>query len=132
VTVNDNGPFTFAFDTGSPTTVLDADIAAKLGISKGQVRQFAGAGEGGIDAWSARGVRSRLGGVKAGNSETWIMPLDAEIGPDSGREVRGLVGNFMGKAYTVEIDYPAGRLRVFDADRYEWNGEGKLFDVNYQ
>lgn len=131
VTVQGLGPVAFSFDTGSPETILDSGLARELGLPKGPTTRMTGAGEGSATAWLTYNVNIELDAVRAGRRATWTLPLDSEVGPAFGRRISGLIGNYMGHSHTVELDYPAGRLRLFDAARYEYRGEGTPVQVKY-
>lgn len=130
-TVNGAGPFPFVFDSGSPPVVLDEDLANQLEIERGPEFQVGGAGASTMRGAMARGVRIGRDGLNLGQQQTIVMPLTRFLGPTSGMPIAGLLGNYLGRRYTLEIDYDKSVLRFYDPDEYEYDGPGHMLDARF-
>ena len=98
-------------DTGLSRTGFDHDWASTPGLS--------------IAETDSTGVVTsfRLGGLELPDQRVVLYRLDA-LSAASGRPERGLVGHDVLHRFTVEIDYPRQRVRLFDASHYEYRGHG--------
>src|SRR5574338_497640 len=65
----------------------------------------------------------RLGEVEIPNHHVVLYRLGA-LSAASGRPERGLLGNDVLHRFTVEIDYPLQRLRLYDPSQYAYSGRG--------
>ena len=98
-------------DTGLSRTALDHDWASTSGVpiaeteSTGVVTSF------------------RLGGLELSNQRVVLYRLGA-LSAASGRPERGLLGHDVLHRFTVEIDYPLQRVRLYDASQYDYRGHG--------
>lgn len=89
VSVNGKGPYTFLFDTGADTTVLDARVARKLGLGmsgKAPMRMFAGR----VEVPLARVERISLASWSDGPVEVVCADLAGMFGLPE--EVEGILG----------------------------------------
>jgi hypothetical protein len=126
VTVNDQGPFAFVIDTASPPTVMDSDLAARLGIELEGAMPVGGAGEGLMMASLAKGVTLKVGDFPAPRRPVWALSLNSKLGFFNGHELMGLIGNDIVQRYITTIDY-AGRKAVFREPRgFKYEGAGAV------
>lgn len=125
VLINGTGPHDFLLDTGSPVTAVDRDLARKLGLEVESVGTASGAGGDSVPAGRIRGVGVRLAGEEAADEDgVYVLPLDSLMSPRSDRTVAGVVGYPFFSDRVVELDFPAGSLRVHRPDRYRYTGPG--------
>lgn len=125
VTVNGSGPHEFLLDTGSPVTALDRGLAERLGLEVEFVGTASGAGGDSVPAGRVEGVGVRMAGEEAAPEEgTYVLPLDSLMSPMSDRTVDGVVGYPFFRGRVVELDFPAGTLRVHHPERYRYTGSG--------
>lgn len=129
VVVNGKGPYSFAFDTGCSIAAIDARVADEVGLKPFAKYESRGAGEGAAASAWLSDVHVTLAGMKASGSAGTHIHLNEIVGPTTGRRLDGLVGNELAFLYTVEIDYPARMLRLFDRDSYEYHGPGRVVPV---
>jgi hypothetical protein len=97
VTANGSGPYDFVFDTGSESTLIDADLARQLGIAPvDRVR---------LESSNGPAVLTRtfaviaLGPARVLNSEVLVGPMNALHSLD--RKIRGMVG----QSFLRHFDY---------------------------
>lgn len=124
VLVNGSGPHRFLLDTGSPVTAIDRDLAERLGLAIEPLGTASGAGGDSVPAGRVRGVAVRIRGVEAAPDELAVLPLDSLMSPAADRTVDGVVGFPFFRGRIVELDFPAGSLRVHDPRRYSYSGSG--------
>ena len=112
VYANGRGPFQFAIDTGTSTTVIAPQLAKELEVQSSP----AGAGTTGgapID-FSAGVLRSfHLGEVKTDNMAVVVADFFDTLSTAVGAKLDGIIGyNFL-RDYKVLIDYPGETLTLF-------------------
>lgn len=107
-----NGDSTWLmFDTGLSHTGVDRDWARTIALAA-------------PESASATTVdRLRLGEVELRDVTIALYPLRG-LSEASGRPQRGLLGHDVLQRFTVDIDYPARRIRLLDATRYRYAGGG--------
>ena len=104
-------------DTGLSRTGLDRDWAATIHAvpvaTAGQVAETA----------SAVVATIRLGDLELPDHQVALYPLRG-LSEASGRLQQGLLGHDVLQRFTIEIDYPQRRVRLFDPARYHYAGPG--------
>lgn len=129
VRIGEHGPYWFAVDTGSPTTVLDTDVAKALEIQPRGASMTGGAGQGGMLGGIAEVADITLGPVPVLSRTVLIIPVQSSLSPYDGRVLQGLVGNDTLAKHVVEIDYAAHVLRFREPAAYEYHGDGAVIPV---
>jgi predicted aspartyl protease len=108
---NGRGPFQFAIDTGTSTTVIAPQLVSQLGLDMSP----AGAGTtGGAPVnFNAGTLKSfQVGGVKIDNMAVVVADFFAMLSAAVGANLDGIVGyNFL-RNYRVVIDYPGETLTL--------------------
>jgi predicted aspartyl protease len=110
VTIDGRGPFRFALDTGASSSLLDATVAARIGIRPiSQATQRVHGIAGVIDA-----QRIRIGSWRVGSVElppSVILTADLSFGP--GSAPAGLLGSdVLSEFRAVTIDYRNATLTL--------------------
>jgi predicted aspartyl protease len=109
---NGRGPFQFAIDTGTSTTVITPDLAKQLGVETSPV----GAGTTGgahVDFSGGSLGPFQLGGAKIDNMSVVVADFFTMLNAAVGANLDGIVGyNFL-RNYKVVIDYPGETLTLF-------------------
>ncbi len=104
-------------DTGLSRTGLDRDWAGLIHATPvataGQVAETA----------SAVVDTIRLGDLELPDHQVALYPLRG-LSEASGRLQQGLLGHDVLQRFTIEIDYPQRRVRLFDPARYHYAGPG--------
>lgn len=103
--VNGSKALPFAFDTGSTTSLIDARVARRLGI-----RAARRPGPGGPSFARARSLA--VGRAEARDLELIIRDLSG-ISRQVGLELAGIIGFNWMEQFVFEIDFRAGRLRIW-------------------
>jgi hypothetical protein len=105
------------FDTGLSHTGFDREWAALGGAA------VTPAATGAAGPASVVVDRLRLGDLELRHYSSALYSLRG-LSEASGRLERGLIGHDVLERFTVEIDYPARRVRLFDPARYRYAGSG--------
>lgn len=124
VLINGTGPHEFLLDTGSPVTVLDRGLVRKLGLEPRSIGYASGAGGDSVPASRVEGVAVRLGAEDVAPDGAVVLPLDSLMSPAADRTVDGVVGYPFFRSRVVELDFPAGSLRVHEPATYAYRGPG--------
>lgn len=111
VTINGKGPFTFAVDTGASTSLVDSDVASRVGLSSvGRSQSIQGVG--GVE----RAVPVRPSSWSAGAIKLPVLTIFAAQMPTGrrGADLEGLLGsdvwNSIGR---FTLDYRSSTLTVY-------------------
>jgi hypothetical protein len=131
VRVNGSGPLRFLLDSAAARSVVDRQTAEKLGlriIELGQ--QVVGSAEAAVRAAASPNVEFDAGGARW-TSHAGVVPLDV---PSSsiGRRYDGVLGYDLMSAFVVEVDYAAGRMSLYDPEKYEYAGKGHILPIRLQ
>ncbi len=105
----------FLLDTGASAHILDSDLAGELGLEIEWTGTTGGAGAGRIPLGWAEGGSWRLGDLELPVDRVRTLPLDSVIGPTTGIRESGIVGGPLFGDHVVELDFEAGRVRVWPA-----------------
>ena len=98
------------FDTGLSRTGLDREWVAAHGAL--------------ADTAATTDIRSlRLGGLELSDSSAALYRLGG-LSEAAGRLQQGLLGHDVLHRFTVEIDYPTHRVRLYDPATYRYGGPG--------
>jgi len=128
--IGDSGPLSFMLDTGFDTSVLNADVAARLGMKLAEVKSEAAPG-GAIDVGMLPPVTLGIGALRIEGVRLSTVPLTSLAG-FVGRPLDGILGHDVLESRVVEIDYPARRLRFRAAEGYEHEGPGQVLPVTFR
>ncbi len=121
--IGDSDPVWLTLDSGASGSILDADLAASLGLQTTGRPQITGSG-GAVEGAYARGVTVHLAGVRLADQTFLTMPLDFLSGP-TGRRTAAILGYNLFSRLTVEIDYRAQEIRLHDPSTFVYEGSGE-------
>ena len=113
VRVNGQGPYRMLVDTGTSPSVIDRDVALKLGLKLGAVGNGSGAGTAEIRAQETLFDTLDVGSLHASKVEALsvdLAPIKAKLGPT----LIGVLGYSLFRGRIVQFDYPHGKLRFLD------------------
>jgi predicted aspartyl protease len=109
--VNGRGPFPFAIDTGTSTTLIRPGLAARLGVSLSPGSPMTGGG-GAIASSNGVAASFQIGEAIVTDLEVMAVGFLEMISAVIGTPLDGIVGlNFL-KRFAVTIDYPRSGLRL--------------------
>jgi hypothetical protein len=131
VRVNGSGPLRFLLDSAAVRSVVDRETAEKLGLQIVELgRQVVGSAEAAVRAAASPNVEFDAGGARWTN-HAGVVPLDV---PSSsiGRRYDGVLGYDLMAAFVVEVDYAAGRMSLYDPEKYEYSGKGLILPIRLQ
>lgn len=129
VLVNGSGPHNFLLDTGSPVTALDRGLAERLGLEVEAAGMASGMGGDSVPAGRVEGVTVRLEGEEAAPEEAWVLPLDSLMSPAADRTVDGVVGYPLFRDRVLDVDFPAGSVRVHQPGPFRYAGSGHRLEM---
>ena len=125
--INDSEPVAFFLDTGFDFSIIDAEIASKLGLTFIETKDEAQPG-GSVEMSRLSPVSLSIGGLKIDNVHLTAAPLSGAAS-FVGRKFGGILGHDVLERYVVDIDYPNRRLRFLAADSWEHSGPGQILPV---
>jgi hypothetical protein len=121
-------PLWFLLDTGSASTLLDLTAARAAGIPLGARLEARGGGSGSMAGAQLTGATIRIAETGATISVPAALDLSGLAGYE-GRMPQGILGqDFIGRS-VVAIDYHARQIRLYDADRFHYAGDGTRVPV---
>lgn len=104
----------FVVDTGATIHLIDRDVAAKAAVSGGQAVPLAGGGSGTVETRWVDGLTLATGDLKWDGQRAALAPL----GYPERKHFAGLLGAPILMRYTVQFDFPATVMRLFDPSGY--------------
>ncbi|KOV52045.1 hypothetical protein ADL00_38425 [Streptomyces sp. AS58] len=110
VIIEGRGPFWFALDTGASTSVVDEDVADRVGLERtGERRSVSGIlGTGEVPV--ARVDRWEVGDIRLDPGEVTVIDLGP---PRGGGGIQGLLGSDVLSAFgSITVDYDDGVLTI--------------------
>ncbi len=108
--VNGTGPFNFIFDTGAGISLLDPQLARRLGVESGEIKEGRVAG-GRVEVSLSRVDSLSVGGELVEDLQVALLDL-GDLRKATGSAVDGDLGyNFL-KHFAVTLDYQARELRL--------------------
>lgn len=118
-------------DSGAGATVADTEVATKAGANKLQEIVAGGAGANAVKAYVVSGLKLSLDGTEITHPIQVILPL-APMTSMEGRPLETILGYDFFIRYRVEIDYAAGRLRLFDAKDESTPAGASVATIDFQ
>ena len=125
--IGDQGPFRFLLDSGATGTVIDANLARRIGLktTKAYTRGSTAAG-------SRVTAASVPGGIRFSFTSDFHIQVDRVITApftDSGLTIvgehfDGILGSAIFHQYVVAVDYNRGTLQFHDPPSYRYQGKG--------
>lgn len=129
-TIGDSGPLSFMLDTGFDVSVLNTDVAARLGLKAAEVKSEAAPG-GAVEVGALPPATLSIGALRVEGLRLSTVPLTPLAG-FVGRPLDGVLGHDVLASRVVEIDYPERRLRFRSAEGYQHEGPGQVLPVTFQ
>jgi predicted aspartyl protease len=108
--VNRQGPFVFALDTGSSTTVVSPELAQRLGMETVAIPDVTAGGGHTIRASAGRVGSLAIGGTMVRDLPVMVADFLSMLSEVVGTKVDGILGYNLLKGFRVMIDYPNGIL----------------------
>lgn len=114
VKVNGEGPYPFALDTGTSTTIVSPEVAEKSGIKAREVSEATGGG-GKVRLVLARADSLAIGTATLLDVRIAIPDFLPKLSRAAGAKLEGIIGYSFLKEFLVRIDYPRSTLRLVKA-----------------
>ncbi len=126
VTMNGSRPLHFVLDAGSPFTLLNTGVPQTVGFGVESEKTL----ENGfvLRTYMPKACVRTLG-VTLSDIGIGDIELD-HVSAVEGTRVDGLIGGELFQKYVVRIDYMGSRVDVFDADTYNYRGDGTVLPLN--
>jgi hypothetical protein len=109
VHIGEEGPYSFAIDTGASNSVIDRSVAEELEL------EVVGEAQGVMGVTGAtEAVRVQVTDWRAGDVDLGARPIIAlDLGSDGGHGLQGLIGSdVLSEFGAITVDYTAGVLRL--------------------
>lgn len=114
VSVNDGGPYAFAIDTGTSTTVISSELAQELHVITKPISPVT-TGSSHVEAAGANLSSLRIGQAAQNDLDVIVAGFLGMLSSVIGTKLDGVIGyNFL-RHYKVAIDYPGEMLSLFTA-----------------
>lgn len=134
VRIRDQGPLRFMLDTGSPSSVIDTDVAKRIGLETGSANTRRGTAAG-----SQVTAASVKGGVDFQLAPGFVVHVDKVIAAPFtqsgkimiGEHFDGILGSAIFHQFVVEVDYAKRMLTLHNAARYRYDGAGSVIDLDF-
>jgi len=111
----------FDLDTGATHSIVDAAAAKQLGLATRGVGRLRGAGAGTVPITRLAPLTIRVGDVSFAPRDPIAVDL-SHVG--SAIEEGGLLGFDFYERYVVDVDYDAGRVRLYNPANFRYRGSG--------
>ena len=118
-------------DTGSSAMILDANVAAALGLTVTPAGSTTGAGKNSLRVGRAHDVMLRVGGVPLGPTDVSVSEIDSLLGPSQGRGAPGIIGARFFMEHVVEIDFARSEIQLHDPKRWVYAGKGVALPLTF-
>jgi hypothetical protein len=115
-TVNETGPFWFAFDSGAHDTLVDPFIVQQAHIALKQATStITGTGEGEVSVAHANPIALEIQNLRLNIADPLVIDVSSADVP---KWVHGIIGAALLDSYAVEVDPDKPSLLVFEASNY--------------
>ena len=128
VEVNNQGPFTFVFDTGAEDTISPV-LAKALHVSVAGASPVGGAGAGVEQAGYAGGLTLSLGGLILRNQTLHVLPPVGKGTVDF--QVDGVIGAEVSRRVVTRIDYAARTISFIDPNAFDARKAGTAVPIDF-
>jgi predicted aspartyl protease len=127
VSVNDEGPFDFIFDTGAGTSLLSTELAKQLDVRIIGAKEGQSAG-GKVSVSLAKVDSLAVGEIRLPDLDVGIVDL-SHVGKTIGARIDGDLGYNFIKHFRITIDYRNLEIRFDDPKRIEHFGKAPLTEI---
>jgi hypothetical protein len=118
----------FILDTGAGGTSLDLNVARQLGVHLGQTFTVGGAGAGRVAGARVEDASVTLDGSSIVQPVVTAIDL-SRLPAREGHRMDGILGYDFIARYVLAIDYERSELRIYDRDRFHYDGSGMSVPV---
>jgi predicted aspartyl protease len=123
VSVNEEGPFAFIFDTGG-NAVISTKLAEGLHLSAGNTETGTGTGEKPVTAVDTTVRELQMGDLRLSNIAFHAISLDDAPAVFGNQPLDGIIGFPILEQLIVEVDYETNRLRLTLPSAYRPRNSG--------
>ncbi|HET9003468.1 MAG TPA: aspartyl protease family protein, partial [Gemmatimonadaceae bacterium] len=126
---SDTTTYWFILDSGAQPTIIDANVAAALGLKVREAGSVTGAGTHSLRQGRAQGVSLSVGGVALGPMEVRVSEIDSLLAPSQGRGAPGIIGSRFFIEHVVEIDFGSSLVTLHAARDWRYDGSGTVLPL---
>lgn len=125
-TINGQGPYNLLLDTGVDPAGIDLAVAEATGlpVDRGDENEAEGVGSDRVAIYPAMVEGMQLAGLDIASFPAAAMDL-TQLGERLGKPLHGILGYAFLQGRMVEIDYPAGTVRLWHEEGYDRCGAGQ-------
>jgi len=132
LTVNGNPGFTFLFDTGTSTNILNLQTSQRLGLNPESIRKEKdlGLGDGKVATAAAKNVDVEMGNVRVANALD-VVDLHG-LEQVNGHRMDGILGFPLLEHFVVELDFQNQILTLQPVKHYKYHGRGEILILSHK
>jgi predicted aspartyl protease len=126
--VNARGTLKFLLDTGGSGSVIDKDLAIKLGLNiENAVASVSGNPS--MEVGVVRDAAVHVGSIQF-HRQLMATPL-SQLEEIFGCELDGILGGDFVRRYVVELDYERDLMRIYDPTGFQYEGAGTALQLSF-
>jgi hypothetical protein len=131
VTVPNAGEQWFILDTGASGTVVDAGLAARMGLHTSDTTRTTGVGRNTVAQSIAPRTHFVVGSASLDVEHPVVMPIDSLLRPYTGRAAPGIIGAQLFREHVVDIDFDSKTVTLHDPATYRYKGPGTVVPITF-
>lgn len=130
LSVDGSEPLDFIFDTGDGLSIIDTDVAMKLGVNLDHsVKQQSA--QGSVAGTLIRHNYIDMNGVRLEKNITLYATSLKHLEISIGRNIDGIIGYDLLNHYTVLLDELNKRINLYDPEQWQYTGIGERYEMNF-
>lgn len=124
-----NSPMQLMLDSGNKFSIIDMDVAKRLGLTLGSGIQVNGMGSQPTRAAFVKNSRFTLSGFTGFSQPVSLaLPLQS-LRPRLGHDLDGLLGSNFIEQFVIELDYQRRTLTLHNRDTFRYAGAGESVPI---
>lgn len=132
VSVNKSAPLTFILDTGASNSLISLERSDELNLKSLAKVPVGAAGTAEVFGHIIESANLEISGL-----ENFTVPIQvaipfAELAPFEGNRIDGVLGYEFFTSFTIEIDYEAQILRLYDKNKFAYSGKGAKIPLEFK
>ncbi len=121
----------WVLDCGASVNVIDSSFAAELGLAfEGPIRGQGASGV--VEFYFVTLPEYEVGGIRFNEQKVVALNFGHLLKKATGLEVVGILGYDFLSRFVTKIDYAKRQISFYIPDRFEYKGDGRIFDSPIQ